>query len=514
MLRSSFGILAALAMLTSVFQAKAFSILGSQATWMTASIGYQGNDEGGPMYLGDGYRWNIPVVTYAFDESFLTYFGSNGVAAVESAIKVLNNLPSADTMSDSLNEFPTYTLRHNRSAEALGLLDLKTYVLSYLITRMGVGAPERWVQSIRQFWTDPGNIQHFSVINLNYDPETWNPTSYINGVQYTYQNVQYAPGDNYTTITYPMDAAAPMFSTVAYYRQAFLRLRAQGGQLARAPGVYFPSLTREDVGSIRYLYRTKNFAVESVLPDVVGGTITGLSTGTPGNSTGTTGGGSSDETWAPTYQVAVGGGSGGTAWSVIVSSGGTNTTTGTTTGTVGATNSTSFISTALRPGIGKVTFAKITWDSLLSDSTKPYAITWTDRYVTNGVIRTQKLSRSVTRPDFLFSAGDAGTVDHIPVIGIHITTGDGFINNSALNRAGVGGAAGEQQGPGIINSFNELFFSKVGRYFLNDIGIGSTEDDASIGVSFGSFDGSTNAIIAYPDGASIRALEAQVLRSR
>ena len=33
--------------------------------------------------LGEEYRWNSPIVTYTYDESFLSYFGSNGVVAVK-----------------------------------------------------------------------------------------------------------------------------------------------------------------------------------------------------------------------------------------------------------------------------------------------------------------------------------------------------------------------------------------------------------------------------------------------
>jgi hypothetical protein len=519
MFRTLSGFLVATALLAPMHRAQAFTILGSEATWMTTGLGYlTSSDTGGPMFIGDGYRWNVPVLTYAFDDSFLTYYGSNGVVAVESAIKVLNSIPAADSMSESLSEFPTHMIRHNSTAAALGLIDLKTYVLSYMLQRIGVGAPERWVYTLRQFFTDPANVQHFSVLNPNYDPATYHQTSLINGDQFTYQIIRFLPGDNYVTVNYPVDTAAPAFSTAAFYRGAFQTIFAQGGYLAdNAPGVYFPGITREEYGSVKYLYRTKNYAVETVLPDVVGGTISGLSVGTAGSGAGNAGGsgGTADDVWTPTYQVAVGGGAGNSPWSIIATSFGTNgaaTGTGTVT-TVVSTNATAFVSTALRPGVGKLTFARIGWDSVLAAATKPYAVTWTDRYVTNGVIRTQKLSRAITRPDFLFSAGDDGTILHIPNIDIHSTVGGGFINNSAVNRIGT---AGEQQGPGIINTGNELSLSKIGRYYINDTGVGSTQDDITTGlsVSYGSFDGSTNAIIVYPDSTSIHAIEALVLRGR
>ena len=37
--------------------------------------------------IGEEYRWNTPLLTYAYDESFLNYFGSNGVVAIENAIR-------------------------------------------------------------------------------------------------------------------------------------------------------------------------------------------------------------------------------------------------------------------------------------------------------------------------------------------------------------------------------------------------------------------------------------------
>ena len=70
--------------------ASAFSLLGPFEPWMTTNLGFINNfddgvDIGGPKNIGEGYRWNIPVITYGYDQSFFDYFGSNGVTAVESA---------------------------------------------------------------------------------------------------------------------------------------------------------------------------------------------------------------------------------------------------------------------------------------------------------------------------------------------------------------------------------------------------------------------------------------------
>ena len=70
--------------------AAAFALLGPYTDWMYQTNGYhQPDDIGGPMNINEEYRWNVPVVTYGFDKSFLDYFGSNGVAAVESAFQIL-----------------------------------------------------------------------------------------------------------------------------------------------------------------------------------------------------------------------------------------------------------------------------------------------------------------------------------------------------------------------------------------------------------------------------------------
>ena len=43
----------------------AFSLLGPYADWMDVPKGYRTpGDIGGPMNIGEGYRWNLPVVTY------------------------------------------------------------------------------------------------------------------------------------------------------------------------------------------------------------------------------------------------------------------------------------------------------------------------------------------------------------------------------------------------------------------------------------------------------------------
>ena len=70
----------ALLLLSLVMRLEAFSLLGPYEPWMDTTNGFRSynGDIGGPMALGNEYRWNVPVLTYGFDQSFLIIsFGPN-----------------------------------------------------------------------------------------------------------------------------------------------------------------------------------------------------------------------------------------------------------------------------------------------------------------------------------------------------------------------------------------------------------------------------------------------------
>src|SRR4051812_22855195 len=87
--------------------ASAFSLLGplpgaGGEAWQTGALGYNPtgtSDIGAPKNFGEEYRWNLPVITYGFDGSFINYFGADGVAAVEAAFAILNSLPDLSKLS-------------------------------------------------------------------------------------------------------------------------------------------------------------------------------------------------------------------------------------------------------------------------------------------------------------------------------------------------------------------------------------------------------------------------------
>jgi hypothetical protein len=45
---------------------------------MTIRTGYLSTELGGAMDLNEEYRWNVPVIYYGFDETFLAAFGHLG----------------------------------------------------------------------------------------------------------------------------------------------------------------------------------------------------------------------------------------------------------------------------------------------------------------------------------------------------------------------------------------------------------------------------------------------------
>jgi len=258
-----------LALMLFVAQANAFSLLGPYADWMQRSNWFRlPYDIGGPMQLGEEYRWNVPVLTYAFDQSFLDYFGSNGVVAVEQAVQILNDLPPASNMV--LSNFPFDSRSYNYSAQVQGLYDLKSWTLSLLLEHMGLGEPTRNVFALRRWdsmfvsaayepWWPPGTIPYF-IVERNFDPESLAPSHYVNDTLYT--GVVWGYPTNADVVDYSVDPTTVTRSAVADRRPEL--------------GGCYTNLTRDDVGGLRYLLSSNNINYETLLPGVYGvGTNTG-----------------------------------------------------------------------------------------------------------------------------------------------------------------------------------------------------------------------------------------------
>jgi hypothetical protein len=331
-------------------RAQAFALLGPFADWMSISNGCKlPGDVGGAMDINEEYRWNVPVVTYGFEQSFLDYFGSNGVAAVESAVQILNDLPPASDVV--LADFPLAEKRFNFYAQAQHLFDLKSAALTLLLEQMGLAPAGRHVFDLRRF--DPvflSQADEFSwptdaipnlIVERNFDPEMLLPSHAVNENLYTaFVGVSFAYGD-WAVTERTTDPLATYDSAVSDARKAD---PGPGGYwdspLREYLGSFDPALTRDDVGGLRYLLSATNINLETLLPDVRGA----------------------------------------------------------------GTNLNSFVNLALRGGIEKVSFVRHPLGT--NGSFGSFTNAYVDTYFTNGEPREQTLERVVTQPDILFAAAD------------------------------------------------------------------------------------------------------------
>jgi hypothetical protein len=367
-------------------------------------------------------------------------------------------------MSSNLSEYPLNTTRVNYRAAAINLLDLKSTALTFLLEEMGLTSAENYVWTLRDERHLPGGVIQFLVIKRNFDPVTWEPSSFVNGTLYTY-TIFHSPAPHQAdAVESPVDPLAIPYTSVASLISSL------------SPGSYYTGLTRDDAGGLRYLLRSSNLNVENVVSNGVSGPSSGSS--------------STNFPWNPigiTNQI------------------GTNLI---NTNQV-ATNLTNFIATALRPGIEKLTFVRVQYDSILGQNLTPITNTWTETIYTNrltGLPTQQRLERVVTTPDFLFSAEDLGlNASGYPVV-LRRTDTTGWADFNGIN----GSAA--LDGPGIIQPSIVITFSKIGPYFVNQSpNFLSEASPAFIGFIWGSYDGTTNVPIVYPSGTSIKSLESTVL---
>ena len=236
--------------------AHAFSLLGPYDTWMQPTNGFrQPGDIGGPMNLGEEYRWNVPVLTYSFDASFLDYFGSNGVFAVEQAIQMLNNLPPASQLDPA--NYPPEATWVNYTAQALNLTDVKSKTLAVLLEQLGLAPPTRNTYCTYSFGFYDGVLVG-QTVKRNFDPINFAPTNWVNDTAYNYLNQRTTNGStiSVTAEEFPLNPLDNFQTAVA--------------DDAAGIGGYYTGLTRDDIGGLRYLLRTNNANLETLLPGVHG----------------------------------------------------------------------------------------------------------------------------------------------------------------------------------------------------------------------------------------------------
>jgi hypothetical protein len=244
--------------------------------WQTVDIGYGlAGDIVAPKNLGEEYRWNIPVITYGFDPTFINYFGTNGIAAVEAAIAVYNSLPDVSTLSQTLNEYPlkdpatgaNTTFRDSRrvnyTASALNLLDIKTMTMGVIAEELGLISPERFTWTLRaRALVGALPVTNYFVIMRNFDPVTYTPSRYVNGNRLTYNIVEIDNPFRSYPLEFPADPESALygFASVA-------NLSSGNEETGIFPlGVFYNYLTRDDIGGLRYIYDRDNLNWESFAP--------------------------------------------------------------------------------------------------------------------------------------------------------------------------------------------------------------------------------------------------------
>jgi len=284
--------------------------------WQTAEITYNPLTEWdtgdiGPKNWGEGYRRNTPVMYYACDGPFITFFGDHGTQAIDQAFDILNNAftnnPTGvtnglDGYSPSLSEFPLDSQNINWTARGAGLLDLKSTTLHLMMEQLGLANPVRYTWTLHRRYLPPGGPtceagdEEYLVVQRNFDTFTQSPSqtpysAYVNNTLYSYiiaeycdaQHSPFGPSQSVLAdaVEYPVDPLADVFSPVAagdggwvvdptdtntfsaFRPPLFTSNALFPFGFGLAAGGFYTGLTRDDVAGLRYLMRADNLVWES-----------------------------------------------------------------------------------------------------------------------------------------------------------------------------------------------------------------------------------------------------------
>ncbi len=263
-------ILLALSLVLLTHTANAFSLLGPFDSWQAANLGYDPNNEdlGGPKNLGEEWRYTTPIITYAFEESFINWFGTNGIREVEKAIGAYTNKLWTNISRINLLQQPLKTRRVHSTAQALGLIDLKSQTMPLLAEQLGLASAERWVWALRAR-TVQNNVTNYLVIPRNFDPFTLKPTPYVNGIRFSYNITEFPATftglEFYDAVEFLVDVTQAGNAGSVSGPVGFSPFLGIGAPLL--PGEYFTGLTRDDVAGLKYIYSENNINTETTAPN-------------------------------------------------------------------------------------------------------------------------------------------------------------------------------------------------------------------------------------------------------
>ena len=278
-----------------------FALLGPNAqtlsgfggnAWQTIVIGYNDavyqennsipggpvalGDIGGPENIGEGFRRNDPVIYYAYNANFSGFFGSNGMAAADSAFAIMNSLTNVSSYSSDLSEFPLTSQHFNYQAQALFLTDVKSVTLHLLVEQMGLADPERFTWTLAERDLPPGGKcpidELYLVIQRNFGIVPSAPTqiqysSYVNNELFTYEIFEICSGNPTLAIAAPIPTdplqAADNSAVAANNFNGIASEFVSGIEFSGLEiGGFYTGLTRDDVGGLRYLMNAQNIVTE------------------------------------------------------------------------------------------------------------------------------------------------------------------------------------------------------------------------------------------------------------
>jgi hypothetical protein len=161
----------------------------------------------------------------------------------------------------------------------------------------------------------------------------------------------------------------------------------------------------------------------------------------------------------------------------------------------------------------KITFIQVHYQSLLGSNMIPVIYNYTMPYVTNGLLAQVAVTRTVTVPDIVFSAGDLISNTTPPSWDVYTISPVTYVVDGTVQLSAGGNVVSSVYSPHRQVTFN----SGCPCY----VDVGSVEGGAGAYLDqytgiypvfwWGSFDGSTNAPVIFPNGSSISALESQIL---
>jgi hypothetical protein len=154
--------------------------------------------------------------------------------------------------------------------------------------------------------------------------------------------------------------------------------------------------------------------------------------------------------------------------------------------------------------VEKITYVKLPTDSILGTGFTPRTFNYSIPWLTNGGLSMVNITRTVVTPDIVFSAGDLfGNTTTAPFTYVAYARSFNYIASPAL---GVAGA--DEVLPAVVSPQETITFNNVAPFGINETPSFLDGEEVLLYpvIQWGSFDGTTNTPIVYPNGTGVSAL--------